>query len=183
VKVLVLCFANTCRSPVCEAVLARALTGSGIEISSKGLAGGSGETPGPLSEVLARRGLTLVSPSGQRLDLDEARGSDLLLFMERSLLREAVVAEPALWNKSFTLSEFARRGWTNPPEPERESFAQWLAVVHAGRRREDMFGDANGDDVGDPGLSGTVEQFEAMVDEIEVASSKVARLLISWSAR
>jgi len=180
-KVVVVCFANTCRSPVAEALLAESvMSDPTIEVSSKGLAGGDGSTPSALSDVLHARGVSLTSPSGERLG-DESYDADLLLFMERSLLREAVVSHPALWPRSFTLREFARRAQLNPPSRETETFAEWIGVLHATRSRHELLGDDPHDDVDDPGLWGDGPAFEAMVDELASLSTKVAPFLIGWS--
>jgi protein-tyrosine phosphatase len=180
-KVVVVCFANTCRSPVAEALLAESvMSDPTIEVSSKGLAGGDGSTPSALSDVLHARGVSLTSPSGERLG-DESHDADLLLFMERSLLREAVVSHPALWPRSFTLREFARRAHLNPPSRETETFAEWIGVLHATRSRHELLGDDPRDDVDDPGLWGDGPAFEAMVDELASLSTKVAPFLIGWS--
>ena len=180
-KVVVVCFANTCRSPVAEALLGESLMSDPtVEVSSKGLAGGDGVTPPALHEVLSARGVALASTSGERLG-DESYDADLFLFMERSLLREAVVARPELWPRSFTFREFARRAQLNPPSRDTESFSEWRAVLHASRSRDELLGDDPSDDVNDPGLWGDGSAFETMVDELTSLSRRVAPFLIGWS--
>lgn len=180
-KVVVVCFANTCRSPVAEALLAEAVhSDPTVQVSSKGLAGGDGTTPTALSEVLASRGLVLASASGERFG-EESHDADLVLFMERALLREAVVSRPALWPRSFTFREFARRAQLNPPSRDAETFGEWVGVLHATRTRHELLGEEPRDDVEDPGLWGDVAAFETMVDELAAVSLKVAPFLIGWS--
>ena len=182
-RVALVCFANTCRSPVAEAFLHHFLASeSNVELFSRGVAGGPGVTPPAMAEALESRGLSLVSPSGERFgsgDLD----ADLYLFMERPVLREAVVANPVLWSRSFTMREFARRAQLNPPEPGSETFAEWVGVLHATRKREDLMSIDRSDDVLDPGLGGDVEAFQAMIRDIELLSAKVAVFLSGWPAR
>ena len=180
-RIAVVCFANTCRSPVAEALLVRYLgPSSGFFVHSKGLAGGPGTTPSAMSEVLAERKVELVSPSGERL-ADTNWDDDLYLFMERSLLREAVVTRPALWPRSFTLREFARRAQLNPPQVHSETFDEWLGVLHGTRSREDLLGVRSDDDVLDPGLGGSHEEFQQMVDTLDGITRKVAQILSEWS--
>lgn len=180
-KVVVACFANTCRSPVAEALLASAVVSDPfVTVTSKGLAGGDGNTPSALATVLASRNLTLASPSGERFG-SESFDADIFLFMERELLREAVVSRPALWPRSFTVREFARRAQLNPPNRESETFSEWLAVLHATRTRDELLGDDPRDDVDDPGLWGDEESFQLMVDELETLTRKIAPFLIGWS--
>jgi protein-tyrosine-phosphatase len=183
VRIAVVCFANTCRSPVAEAFLVRFLRDEpDVQIFSRGIAGGPGTTPEAMMQALSQRGLSLVSLSGEPLasgDLD----ADLFLFMERTILREAVVRTPALWPRSFTLREFARRAQLNPPQRESEGFVQWLGVLHGTRRREDLLGTNRDDDVRDPGLGGDVEAFDSMVSDLEALSHKVAQFLNGWPSK
>jgi len=183
VRVGIVCFANTCRSPVAETLLVRLLAEqNGIEIFSRGVAGGPGNTPEPMALALAHHGLALVSPSGEQLSSDDLQ-ADLYLFMERAILRDAVVRNPSLWPKSFTMREFARRAQLNPPQRDSESFAEWLAVIHGTRRREELLGTDSSDDVRDPGLGGDLEAFSAMIVELELLSHKVAQFLIGWPTK
>jgi len=182
VNVLVVCFANTCRSPVVEAFLARGFgPDTPIAVRSQGLAGGSGATPEALATALTAKGLALASAPGERLTREATHDADLVLFLERALLREVVVADPSIWPKSFTLREFARRGWLNPPAPDVESFEEWRALLHAQRQRTDLLGSDASDDVSDPGLQGSVEAFEAMIDAIAPDCRKVVALLSAWT--
>lgn len=182
-RVAVVCFANTCRSPVAEAYLARFLTGeSGVTVFSRGVAGGPGYTPEAMQEALGARGLALISQSGERLVTDDL-DADLYLFMERAILREAVVRHPALWPRSFTMREFARRAQLNPPQPASESFGEWLDLLHSTRTRDELLGIDPLDDVSDPGLGGDVVSFETMIDELESLSHKVAQFLIGWPTK
>jgi protein-tyrosine phosphatase len=181
-RVLLVCFANTCRSPVAEALLVRALAHEDVEVASRGLAGGSGATPPALATALAAAGLQLGDDSGTVLERDDARSADLLLFMERRLLRDAVVNDPVLWPRSFTLREFARRALEHPPRPDQGDFTQWLAALHAGRRREDLLGSDGLDDVADPGLGGDEAQFVDMIDQLNDVVGRVAPFLMGWSA-
>ena len=182
IKVIVVCFANTCRSPVAESLLRRDLAHvDDVQVSSRGVAGGQGTTPDALAEILVTRHLVLGEPRGVVLVRDEARAADLLLFAERRLLRESVVTDPSLWPKSFTLREFARRSMINPPDATDAHFAAWLAVLHAGRSRDELLGDNELDDVSDPGLAGTSEEFAQMIDDLESVVGKIMPVLIGWS--
>jgi len=183
VKILLVCFANTCRSPVAEALLSAEVSQDRhVEVVSRGIAGGPGTTPPALERALLDAGVTIKVPSGQVLQRDDARAADLLLFVERRLLREAVVTDPSLWPRSFTLREFARRATINPPSRDEESFAQWLSVVHATRRREELLDDDDTEDVADPGLEGTEDDFATMIGELRADVARVAPFVVSWPA-
>lgn len=180
-KVLVICLANTCRSPVAEALLREALHHDPtIEIVSRGLAGGVGTTPEAMAQALASAHVNITVDTGTRLERDEAREADLLLFLERRLLREAVVADPSIWPRSFTLREFARRGQLNPPERELEDFEEWRHLLHSTRSREELLGADDADDVKDPGLDGDVEAFSEMIESLRADIARIAPLLSGW---
>ena len=182
-RVILICFANTCRSPVAESLLREMLINEpSVEICSRGLAGGPGETPELMIQALRAASLQLSSVSGETLQRDEARAADLLLFMERRLLRDAVVNDPVLWPVSFTLKEFARRGFANPPERTHERFSEWVALLHSTRHREELLGVDSLDDVQDPGLTGDEVQFTAMIESLRHDVAKVAPLLSGWSS-
>ncbi len=181
-KIVIVCFANTCRSPVAEALLRRELRDDSVELLSRGLAGGVGTVPEPLAEVLDRAGLTITPDTGSVLQRDDARSADLLLFLERRLLRDAVVSDPTIWPRSFTWREFARRGFNDPPERTHESFEAWRAMLHAGRNREEMLGEDERDDVSDPGLDGNAAQFERMLERLTSDARKIAPLLSGWTS-
>jgi protein-tyrosine phosphatase len=179
-RVLVVCFANTCRSPVAEALLVAQLHSQNVAIQSRGLAGGTGVLPEPLRHVLDQRGISLSSDTGAALTKPDAREADLVLFVERRLLREAVVTDPTIWPKSFTMREFARRAMIDPPEPSSESFGQWLAVLHGKRHREELLGTDEMDDVKDPGLDGDEAEFNQMVDELTIDVNRITPFLSGW---
>jgi protein-tyrosine phosphatase len=179
--VIIVCLANTCRSPVAEALLRDQLRGDPtVDVISRGLAGGPGETPPALEAALAEARVQIGSGSGLALERDEARTADLVLFMERRLLREAVVSDPLIWPHSFTLREFARRGAQFSPDPEIESFEQWRHLLHEGRSREELLGNDPGDDVPDPGLGADQWGFAQMIEALRADVAKVAPLLSGW---
>jgi protein-tyrosine-phosphatase len=178
----VVCFANTCRSPAAATMLQNFLTGSDIAVLSSGLAGGPGTLPAALEEALAERSLVLRAPAGAVFDPRAARISDVVLFADRGLLRDAVVREPSLWPSSFTIREFARRGWLNPPDPTTETFEQWRQHLHSLRDRRELLGTSTEDDVADPGLGGTVADYRQMLAELEPLMRRIASLLSAWSS-
>jgi protein-tyrosine phosphatase len=181
VRVLIVCFANTCRSPVAEALLRSALHHDPtIEIASRGLAGGVGETPPAMAAALESAHVEIGSQSGTRLERAEAADADLILFLERRLLREAVVSNPTIWPRSFTLREFARRGQLNLPDPEIETFEEWRHLIHGTRHREELLGQDASDDVLDPGLGGDEAAFAAMIEALREDVARVAPLLSGW---
>ena len=81
---------------------------------------------------------------------DELGAASLVLAMTREHVRHAVVTEPAVWSRAFTLKEMVRRGRLAGPRASGESLADWVARLHTGRERTALLGDSPDDDVPDP---------------------------------
>ena len=181
--ILAVCFANTCRSPVIESMLRAQLGNAGFEIASVGLMGGSGEIPDTLRQVLEDRNIGLSLPVGKVANTKNYLEADLIVFADRGLLREAVVRNPSLWEKSYTLKEFARLAYLNPPAPQAETFSEWISEVGAHRTKLGLSGSDAFDDVADPGLRGNREDFMVMCDTISDSVAKISDQLLIWSSK
>lgn len=178
-RVLLVCFANVCRSPAAAALLERATNGE-VTAVSRGLAGGPDIVPEPLLAALAAADVEVRRPVGVRLDPSDVASAQLCLFMERRILREVVVAEPGCWPRAFTLREFARRALESPPTEDDATFARWLARVHRGRSSEQLLGSDPGDDVLDPGLGADEAAYATMIAQLRATTSAIAPFLTSW---
>jgi protein-tyrosine phosphatase len=109
-RLLVVCTANVCRSPLAARTLERALAGAAlgtIAVSSAGTRALEGEAmcsvsaedldPGDAAYATEHRARQLTS--------DLVRGADLVLTMEREQRSVAVQAAPGAQSKVFTLRE------------------------------------------------------------------------------
>ena len=167
-RVVVLCSANRCRSPLAEALLVREATVGQLPIvvQSAGLgAGGLPATP-PTVEVAGRHALDLRSHASRTVDGGLLAGADLVLGMERLHVREAVLLEPSIWPRAFTLREIVRRAEAVAPRRPDEPLRAWLELLHAGRNRMSMMGASDDDDVRDPTTDPTVDH-ETTAAELE----------------
>ena len=127
-------------------------------------------------DVLAERGIDLSAHRSRILDRQLLEGSDLALAMSREHLREAVLAQPDIWPRAFTLKELVRRGETIGPRAPGESIDAWLARAHAGRNRADLLGSSSADDVEDPiGLSRSA--YEKTANELSDLVDRLVDLL------
>jgi protein-tyrosine phosphatase len=150
--VLVVCTANRCRSVMAGALLARRLDAAGVAgwVHSAGLLGeGQPAPPGAVS-AMASYGLDVRRHRSRLMTADEVGVASLVLAMGREHVRHAVVTEPAVWPRAFTLKEIVRRGQQAGPRAPGESLAEWVARLHAGRERAALLGDSPDDDVPDP---------------------------------
>ncbi len=152
VGIMVLCTANVCRSPMAAALLARrlAVLGVTLPVRSAGMIR-CGDPPHPeVISVMASYGIEIASHRSCVARAADLTAASLVLAMARDNLRYAVITEPGVWPRAFTLKELIRRGEQIGPRPPGEPFAQWLSRAHAGRERTSLLGDSAEDDVADP---------------------------------
>ncbi len=167
-RILVVCTANQCRSPLAAALLQAALHARGVlvEVDTAGLGEPGFAATDPTLAVGARRGLDLTAPRSRQLTPDLIAPADLVLGLERRHVREVVVMVPSAWPRSFTLKEVVRRGERVGRRQSGESLPSWLERVHEGRERRELLGSSRLDDVGDPS-GGTVADHEDLARELE----------------
>ena len=150
--IVVLCTANVCRSPMAAALLARrlAVLGVTVPVRSAGMIR-CGDPPHPeVVSVMASYGIEISSHSSRVARATDLARASLVLAMARDNLRYAVITEPGVWPRAFTLKELIRRGEQIGPRRPGEPFAEWLSRAHAGRERTSLLGDSAEDDVADP---------------------------------
>lgn len=107
-RILCVCTANICRSPVAERLLAGQL-GATVQVSS---AGTFGLIDSPMAEPMATRlresGLDSGGFIARRLTSRDVADAELILGLTTGHRRDAVELVPSAVRRSFTLREFAR---------------------------------------------------------------------------
>src|SRR5208282_3444901 len=109
-RIMVLCTANVCRSPMVAALLARrlAVVGVTVPVCSAGMIRG-GDPPHPeVISVMASYGIEISSHSSRVACAADLARASLVLAMARENLRYAVITEPGVWPRAFTLKELVR---------------------------------------------------------------------------
>lgn len=177
-RLLVVCTANQCRSPMAEALL-RQLAGerrAPLAVSSAGLLpGGRPMVP----DARAALGGCPIDMSGHRsrqLSAGLVAGADLVVGLARAHLREVVVLVPDAWGRTFTLKELVRRGEQAGGRRPDQPLAHWLAAVAQGRRRAALLGDSPDDDVADP-IGGSHADFARTAAELGDLARRLMDLL------
>jgi len=113
-RVLMVCTANHCRSPLAEQILRReldraALPGPGWIVTSAGTDALVGrEMHEHARTVLTERGYAPPPFAGRQLTETVAREQDLILVATREHRSKVVALVPAVMNRVFTLKQFAR---------------------------------------------------------------------------
>ncbi len=151
-----------------EALLRHRLTALGVDarVASAGLL-----RPGqPASEhgveILRARGLDMSAHRSRAMTRELLSSTDLVLAMAREHVREAVVLDPALWPRTFTLKELVRRGEAAGPRRPEEPLDAWLRRVGEGRRVAELTGSSPLDDVEDP-YGGPRSAYERLLVELD----------------
>jgi protein-tyrosine phosphatase len=120
-RVLFVCTGNTCRSPLAEVALRRALGESAgrVEVSSAGVAALDGAPASGLSRAVARRnGLDLESHQSRRLGADVLAGQDLVLLMDPADRARVAALAGDTGAGIFALADFGRAKPTGEAIPD-----------------------------------------------------------------
>ena len=181
-RVLVLCRANRCRSPLFEEMLRAEFTRSGapVRVSSAGFLEAGRAAASGSQEEAQRRGLDLGAHRSRRVGPADLRSADLVLAMGLEHLRDAVALEPGCWPRAHTVRGFLERARaTGPLEgvPDAQRLARW----HEGRRAADLLRAGAADDVADP-VGGPPAAFAAMGREFDDLVPRVAALVAGHPA-
>ena len=150
-RLLIICTANQCRSPIGEHLWARHLRSAGIAATMRS-AGTDADNGDPATEfaieTVRGRGIDLSHHRSQRIGpwIDLA---DLIVTVTNAQVRDIVAFDRSLWPKTFPLRDLVRRADAEPRGPG-EGLADWLERIGATRRRIDLMGDHGPDDIEDP---------------------------------
>ncbi len=160
------------------ALLSRRLDEAGVKavVSSAGLLfDGKPATDHGLA-VMADRGIDTSAHRSRKLRPELLAGADMVIGMAREHIREAVVLAPDIWGRAFTLKEIVRLGEERGARTSGEPLEQWLTLLHQGRRRPDLLGESEDDDVADP-IGGPRRSYSRTADELDDLTTRLARLL------
>jgi protein-tyrosine phosphatase len=139
------------------------------------LASGSPAAPEAVA-ALAARGIDISAHRSRRLSAPLVNEADLILGLAREHVREAVLADPEAWPRSFTLKELVRRGERVGPWASGQPLEEWLSKVAADRTHSDLLGESSADDVADP-IGGPPSAYEATAAELSELTDSLADLL------
>jgi protein-tyrosine phosphatase len=175
--IVVLCTANVCRSPMAASLLARRLVTLGVTVPVRSAGMISSGEP-PLSEVISvmtKYGIAIAPHRSSIVCAADLAPASLVLTMARDHLRHAVITEPGVWPRAFTLKELIRRGEQIGPRPPGEPFSRWLSRAHAGRERTSLLGDSPDDDVADP-AGGPLRAYADTASLLDALVTRLAEL-------
>jgi protein-tyrosine-phosphatase len=153
--------------------------GAPIQVATMGFLQGGVPISGEVLRASEPFGIGLEGHVSRGIDRAQLVDAQLVLTMTRRQLREVVVMEPSLWQRTFTLRELARRGAEVGPRQEGVSLLEWVETVHRDRSMTDALGDDPADDVADPRGGGEV-RYDAMTQILLRSTSEIVELI--WPA-
>jgi protein-tyrosine phosphatase len=164
-RVLFVCHANLCRSPMAERLARRAFDDAlginDIATASAGMRAFDGEPMHPkTAEVLAECGVDAGDFASRTVDPGILRESDLVLTATVEQRTSCLALEPTAARRTFTLRQFARFAEAAGPG-KRQDMRHLVETVNATRHRAPAGEDNLADPMGQP-----IGAFRACAEEI-----------------
>jgi protein-tyrosine phosphatase len=177
-RLLFVCTANIVRSPIAAALLETQLHDVGVDalVESAGLREAAPLIDDAAVLALQEHGVDLRSHHSRHLSAAMVQPATLILGFEREHVREAVLRDPSVWPRTFTLKEIVRRGEAAGARQSGETIEDWIARAHADRTRHDLLGADPIDDVADP-YGGAPGDYEDAAEEIDDLIGRLVRLV------
>jgi protein-tyrosine phosphatase len=156
-------------------VLRRHLASAGIEatVLSAGVAAVDGVPATEFAQLVTG---SLEGHRSRRLYPDDVTGADLVLCMERSHVREVLLAHPEVFARTYTLKELVRRGRDAGPRLDGEDLAGWLHRAANGRSPAELLSTDPVDDVADP-IGRPLGAYQVTLGELESLIEELVALL------
>jgi low molecular weight protein-tyrosine phosphatase len=178
VRVLYVCTANRCRSPMAAALFDReaGARGESVVTSSAGILPGGDPVPAEVLEVMGTYGIDLSAHRSRSLTAAAVAEADLLVGMGRRHVREAVLLDPPSWPRAFSLKSLVERGRAVGPREPGTEVSSWLDAVHDGRTRTELARRSNVDEVADP-FGGPLAGYQSTAAELAALTSELVGLL------
>ena len=178
-RLMFVCTANRCRSPMAEVLAKQAFAERGIdaEVVSAGRLEGGVEASAGAVAAMKRRGLDLSGHTSARIDSYTLAHADLVLVVERAHLSDVYQTQPEALGRSFTLGEFPAllQAITDPargpaPDDHVQRARQRIVLADGSRDRMRILVNDDSTDIADPmgrwnlHYRRTAKQLEELID-------------------
>jgi protein-tyrosine phosphatase len=145
-------------------------------VSSAGLGDAGLPVPHEVGEVMSRRGVDLTAHRSTTLTAPMVVAADLVIGMSLRHVQEAVLLEPAAWERTFRLKEIVQRGEFVGPRLPGQDAAAWIRAAQGDRDRTSLAHVSPEGDVADP-FGGPYAGYEATATELDDLTGRLAALL------
>lgn len=167
-RLLVVCTANQCRSPMAEAMARHLLEQRSVNsavVSSGVMSGGVAASRGAV-KVMRRRGLDISSHRSHQIDRETVEAADLIITMERSHIAAVAELSLAAVGRTFTLLELAELAPVTGPRRDGVAVGEWIAAANRMRHPTAVMAVGEADDIPDP-MGGPARGYRRAADQIE----------------
>ncbi|MCM0678563.1 low molecular weight phosphatase family protein [Micromonospora phytophila] len=177
-RVLFVCHANLCRSPMAEYIARRLLAGRPVTVASAGTDARDDLLMHPYAaEVAAETGADPAEFRSRKLRREHLIGASLVLTATRRQRSMCTALAPAALHRTFTLRQFGRLAAAAEPATGPAGEELRAAVEAAARARGRLQpATPDADDLPDP-VSGTAADFRRCAEEIERSMRPLAALI------
>lgn len=172
-RILVVCTANQCRSPLGEVIVRRDAEAGGhdIVVGSAGTRAYPGVAATERAIATAGKlGLDLSQHVSRPVTDDLVAGSDLIVAMERDHVMTLVADHGAPLARTFTMPELASYAAGHPARDAGETLDDWLHRIAAGRTPHSAMGSAP--EIDDP-IGRSMRRYRASAKAIATASAVI----------
>jgi len=183
-RVLVVCTANVCRSPMAAALLAHHAFNLGvdIEVRSAGTQSHNLRVDPAAVAVMNEHGLDIAQHAPRKMDraIIDTEGADLVVGMTREHLRTIATTSPGVFQRAFTAKEMVRSLGVMGVDRQ-GTLADLLTDLGQGRSARNLMGDNPADDVADP-YGQSVAVHRACASELDDLMRAIAAAIASVAA-
>lgn len=167
-RLMFVCTANQCRSPMAEVLTAEQLEQRGVdaEVVSCGVMQGGVRASAGAVRAMARRGLDLSRHLSEQMDSDTVAVADLIVTMERRHIASVAELDVPAVRRTFTLLELADLAAMVGTRRADRSVASWIAEADAMRLPEAVITANSDSDIADP-MGGPNRAYRRTAEQID----------------
>lgn len=180
-KVLTVCTANICRSPMAAGFLRAGAKAVDVRlrVASAGLLKSGVDVEPETAAVMAERGIDVSGHRSHQLQDVDIAAADLILTMERNHTRQVVGRDADALSKTFPILEFCDLGRRHGPPAADEPVLDWVRRLGDTPRLDRLRRSDQADDISDP-YGGPRRGFEKTAEQLDRICWTVLDLLAGY---
>ena len=179
IRVLFVCTANVCRSPMAAALLRARLTGRGPTVA----AASAGTDAFPMAgdkraqRVMSELGVAMAHETARSItpELLAHDGRDLVITMTHEHLRAVVLIDGSAWHRTFQFRDLVARAAIAGPRGRHEDVCDWVRRLARERTASELFRESPAEDVADP-FRRSMARYRETAAELDELVSRLVEL-------